>query len=152
MKAPSKERIKEVEDLLLKTEETVVLNKARENELTKMPKIVVCPTYKSIKSIQQELISVCGELSHGVVLISLDEAIRLELPVVKAAKDFTEKKTNDIFLVETVAELIPKDYKDSEDVIDIDKLVKEFNVSKPQRNDDCPCGSEKKFKKCCLLS
>jgi uncharacterized protein YecA (UPF0149 family) len=29
-------------------------------------------------------------------------------------------------------------------------VVEDFSASKVGRNEDCPCGSGKKFKKCCL--
>ena len=115
-----------------------------------MPKIVVCPTYKSLKMVQAEFVAAFGAFAVGVCLITLDEAIRLELPLRKSIEEYANKIPTEIYLVTGVEEMIPGDYKDSVYSMDLSKMVAEFNRDKPQRNDSCPCGSGKKFKKCCI--
>jgi hypothetical protein len=115
-----------------------------------MPKIVVCPTYKSLKMVQAEFVAAFGAFAVGVCLITLDEAIRLKLPLIKSIEDYENKIPSEIYLVNSVKEMIPSTYKDSGYSMDISKMVAEFNREKPQRNDSCPCGSGDKFKKCCL--
>ena len=131
-------------------EETVTLKKNDKSAPPAMPKIVVCPDYKSLKLVQAEFVAAFGAFAVGVVIITLDEAVRLELPIREAVKSYEDGKQHEIYLANTVKELIPTDYKDSGYSVDIVKLASDFSRSKPQRNDSCPCGSEKKFKNCCI--
>ena len=138
---------------VVKNEEIVDVTLSEKNDKAAppvMPKLVICPTYKSLKMVQAEFVAAFGAFSVGVCLITLDEAMRLELPLIKAVEDFENKVQNEIYLVESVKELIPSTYKDSGYSMDISKMVAEFNREKPQRNDDCPCGSGNKYKKCCI--
>jgi len=133
------------------SEETITLKESKKAAPPSMPKIVVCPNYKSLSMVKDEFVAAFGAFSVGVCLITLEEAIRLNLPLRKAIKDYSNKTPNDVYLVNTVKEMIPEDYKDSEFTIDVAKLAAEFSRVKPQRNEDCPCGSKLKYKKCCLL-
>ena len=59
-------------------------------------------------------------------------------------------------------EFLQKFYQAKSDGIDIDKLTRRMDEDVPEgaevvrririgRNDKCPCGSGKKFKKCCIF-
>jgi hypothetical protein len=118
----------------------------------KIPKIVVCPNFKSLSLVQTEFVSLLGIKSIGICLITLKEAIENKLPLRKAKYDFNKKIAHDIYLANTVEELIPIDYLDSEEVIDLDLIVKYFseNPRKQERNKFCLCESGLKYKNCCL--
>jgi hypothetical protein len=138
---------------VVKNEETVDFTLSEKNDKAappRMPKIVVCPKYDNLKMVQAEFVAQFGAFAVGVVVITLDEAIRLELPLRKAIEDYSNQVPNDVYLTNTVEELIPEDYKDTGFTMDIGKMVAEFKRVKPQRNDSCPCASGKKFKNCCI--
>jgi len=117
-----------------------------------IPKIVICPDYKSLELVKAEFIAMIGPQVVGLCLCTLKEAIEQKLPIREAIKDFKNKIPHDIYLANTVEELIPEDYKDQEEKIDLDKVVKYFaeNERKQERNKPCLCESGKKFKNCCL--
>ena len=118
----------------------------------KIPKIVVCPDFKSIYLVQAEFIALLGLKSVGLCLITLKEAIEFNLPIRKAKEDYDNKIAHDIFLANTVDKLIPSDYLDPEEIIDLNTVVKYFheNPRKQERNKLCLCESGKKYKFCCL--
>ena len=117
-----------------------------------IPKIVVCPNYKSLEMVKTEFISLLGPKVLGLCLITLTEAIENKLPLRKAQRDYANKIPHDIYLANTVDELIPEDYLDPEENTDLNKVVKWFfkNERKQQRNKLCLCESGKKYKFCCL--
>lgn len=88
--------------------------------------------------------STCQELSD---LVDIPKTEWLKLEVIKAYDNFVEfkayyKDANEIKLLHEKSEFIQVHgmWKYKEGII--------FN-SKIQRNENCPCGSGKKFKKCC---
>tara|TARA_R110002167_G_scaffold78327_2_gene216828 strand:+ start:133 stop:552 length:420 start_codon:yes stop_codon:yes gene_type:complete len=118
----------------------------------KIPKIVICPNYKSLDLVKTEFISLLGIKSTGLCLITLNEAIEHKLPIRKAQEDYNNKIPHDVYLANTVDELIPLDYLDQEEIIDLDSIVKYFldNPRKQERNKLCLCESGLKYKNCCI--
>jgi SEC-C motif len=125
-----------------------------------IPRIVVCPDFKSLEMVQTEFISLLGIKSLGLCLITLNEAIDFKLPLRKVIEDFDNKIAHPIYLAGTVKEMIPKGYKDPKETtnkttaIDISLVVRHFqnNPRIQERNKPCLCGSGIKYKKCCMLS
>jgi hypothetical protein len=119
-----------------------------------VPKIVICPDYKSLELVKAEFIALIGPQVVGMCLCTVKEAIEHKLPIREAQRDFANKKPHDVYLANTVDELIPDDYLDQEEKIDLDSVVKYFfmNERKQERNKPCLCESGKKYKNCCLLS
>lgn len=136
------------------TELKIVTENHKPKEKEYVPKIVVCPTYNSIKWVAEEFISLLMGDAVGICLITLDEAIEYKLPLREAQRDYANKIPHDIYLANTVDELIPSDYQDQKEIIDLDSVVKYFKDNprkKQQRNNLCLCKSGKKYKNCCLL-
>ena len=117
-----------------------------------VPRIVVCPDYKSLDYIKSEFISLLGARSLGLCLVTLKEAIEAELPLRKAQQDFSNKIANDIYITTNTDELIPSDYLDSKKTFVIDKTISAFAKMerKQERNKACLCESGKKYKHCCI--
>jgi len=61
-----------------------------------------------------------------------------------------DRQTGDIYLADNVKDL-PQDTQ--EKVMEMETLPtpKQLSRGKVRRNEPCPCGSGKKFKKCCIL-
>jgi hypothetical protein len=118
----------------------------------KIPRIVICPDYKSLFLVQTEFLALLGIKAVGICLITLKEAIEFKLPIRKAQEDYKNKVAHDVYLANTVDELIPLDYQDQEEIIDLENVVKWFknNPRKQERNKLCLCESGLKYKYCCL--
>ena len=129
-----------------------VLKKEETKKEEYVPKIVICPNYKSLELVKAEFIALLGAKTLGLCLITLKEAIEQNLPIRKAQEDYANKIPHDIYLANTVDELVPSDYLDQKEIIDLDSVVKYFedNPRKQERNKPCLCESGKKFKNCCL--
>ena len=125
-----------------------------------IPRIVVCPDFKSLEMVQTEFIAFLGVKSLGLCLITLAEAIDFKLPLRKAIADYDNKIPHPVYLAGTVKEMVPEDYLDPEETteettaIDISLVVRHFqnNPRIQERNKPCLCGSGIKYKKCCALS
>jgi len=103
--------------------------------------------------VQAEFIALLSVKAVGICLITLEEAIEHKLPIRKAIEDYKNKIAHDVYLANTVEELIPEDYQDLKIEINIDSVVNHYKKHPrklPLRNEPCGCGSEKKFKNCCL--
>jgi hypothetical protein len=117
-----------------------------------VPKIVICPDYKSLELVKAEFIALIGPQVVGMCLCTLKEAIEHKLPIREAQKSFKDLKPHDVYLANTVDELIPSDYEDQKENIDLNAVVKYFaeNERKQERNKPCLCESGKKYKNCCI--
>lgn len=130
-----------------------VIKTIEKKEKEYVPRIVICPDYKSLDLVKEEFISLLGAKTLGLCLITVKEAIEKKLPIRKAQSDYANKIPHDIYLANTVDELIPNDYQDQKEIIDLDSVVKWFkkNPRKQERNKPCLCESGKKYKFCCLV-
>jgi uncharacterized protein YecA (UPF0149 family) len=135
---------------VVKDQNEIVSTEPKEKKY--VPKIVICPDYKSLELVKQEFIAMIGPQVVGMCLCTLKEAIEHKLPIREAQKSFKDLKPHDIYLANTVDELVPDDYQDQKEIIDLDSVVKYFfeNERKQERNKPCLCESGKKFKHCCI--
>lgn len=119
-----------------------------------IPKIVVCPDFKSLAMVQTEFISLLGYKCLGLCLITLKEAIDFKLPLRKAIFDYDNKIAHDVYLAGTVKEMVPEGYLDPKESTDLHSVIQYFhdNPRNQERNKPCLCESGKKYKFCCMLS
>ena len=124
-----------------------------------IPKIAVVADDSKIQAAADEFHNLLGMACLGMRICSLEEAIEQKLPLRKAQSDYDSKIPNDIVICKGVDELIPIDYVDSEEPINIDNVKfksditeaeVEIGIQTQKRNEICACGSGKKYGKCCI--
>lgn len=80
--------------------------------------------------------------------VTAEETLRLDMDFEKLYYNMVDAKADYLYNIPTWAELLPKEKREA-----LMKQAKEAktvrNESKVGRNDPCPCGSGKKYKKCC---
>ena len=139
-----------VRDEVKKQDVDVRLTTGKDKEV--IPKIVVCPSYKSLEMVCAEFVALLGAKAIGICLITFEEAIEHELPIRKAMEDYANKIAHPVYLANGVNEMILKDYQDPENTVTPESVQQYYldNPRKtPERNEQCPCGSGSKYKKCC---
>lgn len=135
-------------DLLKRLRDTLQEAKQENLGLTEV-KERIRETSPELSSVADCLPKTRGEL-YTVILILI---ALLNLLIMSGKDNFSEQEVNNYYdtTINNVYDLTVKDtvagFKTPP--LDSPPTIRDVAVKKPGRNDPCPCGSHKKFKKCC---